>query len=84
MPQEQAQETAANMWGREMNWSFAAGLAVVKAAASRRTPNWARDQEAESVRTRGAAVLRPYKCRNGGYTQGHARGFGMPAEDEAR
>jgi hypothetical protein len=36
-------------------------LAAVKAAASRRTPNSLGRQGAEILRTRGAALLRPYE-----------------------
>lgn len=58
--------------------------AALEAAASHHIPNWARGQEAESVRTWGAAMLRPYESRNDGHAERIARGIRMPAEDEAR
>ena len=84
VPRGQTQEPTEDMQGREMNWNLAAGHAVVKAAASRRTPKWGRGQEVRNLRTWGAAMLRPYESRDGGHALGYARGFGMPGEDEGR
>jgi hypothetical protein len=52
-----------------MNYSLSAAFTVVKAAASRRTPKWARRQDAAIARTWGAGVLR--RCK--GKPQEHSQ-----------